>query len=139
MIVTGRLTADPKRRQLDSGSSVCNFRIAVNEQWGEGGANERTTFLSVDAWDKLGETCSQHLGKGRKVLVQGRFVLREWQDNEGATRVSPEIRANQVMFLDWPKDSNGSQRGGFGAAKGTNQGGFGGEQPPPPDDEDIPF
>ena len=43
--------------------------------------------------------------KGRRVAVSGELRSNNWQDKEGNKRVSYEINARTVQFLDLLKDS----------------------------------
>ena len=47
LIIVGNLTADPELRSTQSGNSVCNFTVAVNERRGE---QQEAKFFRVAAW-----------------------------------------------------------------------------------------
>jgi single-strand DNA-binding protein len=52
-------------------------------------------------WDREAEYVSQHLHKGRPVLVEGRHQLNEWEDRTTNQRRSRfEIVARRVSVLD---------------------------------------
>ena len=40
-----------------------------------------------------------YLKKGQLVGVSGEFSAREWQDKEGQTKISNEVRVNDVQLL----------------------------------------
>lgn len=58
------------------------------------------------AWDKLGENCQKYLAKGRKVCVTGPVSVRTYQAQDGSTRASMEVKANEVEFLS-PMENGG--------------------------------
>lgn len=114
--VIGNLGADPERRQAD-GRAVCNFPVAVNEAWkdAQGTPQKRTVWYRVAAWDKLGETCVEHLSKGRKVYVEGRLQAdpetgapRIWTGEDGTAKAAFVLRAERVEFLDSPREQESS-------------------------------
>ena len=95
IIIIGNLTGDPAIRTTRDGISVCDFTVAVNGHRKEDPAQ----FFRVSAWRQLGETCHKHLAKGRKVCVTGVVSAHTYQGNDGSTRVSLDIQANEVEFL----------------------------------------
>ena len=103
VILLGRLTRDPELRTTSGGKNIVNFSIAVDR----GGADDTADFFEVTAWEKLGDLVMQYLGKGRKVLVQGRLRQDSWDDKEtGKKRSKIEVTATDVTFLDGPSDGN---------------------------------
>lgn len=81
-ICTGRLTRDPELRDLSSGKSVCDLRVAV-QGMGRGG---EVGFIGVSVFGKPGEACAQFLRKGSPVAVDGRLEFSEWQTDGGEKR-----------------------------------------------------
>ena len=57
------------------------------------------------AWDKLAETCHQHLRKGRKVYVEGRLQTRSYKGQDGTEKTVTEIVLDEMVMLDrMPED-----------------------------------
>lgn len=110
LMIIGNLTRDPEVRSVQGGYTVCDFTVAVNNtrrnQNQADGQND-ATFFRVTTWNKLAENCSQFLKKGRKVCVVGPVSARTYQANDGSTRVSLEVNANEVEFLSSRNDSYG--------------------------------
>ena len=101
-ILVGNLGADPETRFTQSGTAVCNFRIATSEAWKDkqsGEAQERTEWHPIVAWGKLGEICGEYLRKGSQVYVEGKLQTRKWQDKDGQDRYTTEIVANEMQML----------------------------------------
>jgi single-strand DNA-binding protein len=112
IILIGNLTRDPELRTVGSGVSVCDFTIAVNDrrsrnQQSGGQQQETAQFFRVTAWRQLGENCAKYLAKGRKVFVSGPLSARTYQANDGTTRVSLEVTAEDVEFLTSRAESEG--------------------------------
>lgn len=95
IIIIGNLTGDPAIRTTRDGISVCDFTVAVNGHRKEDPAQ----FFRVSVWRQMGENCHKYLAKGRKVCVTGVVSAHTYQGNDGATRVSLDIQANEVEFL----------------------------------------
>lgn len=100
-IICGNLGSDPELKNTKSGTAVCNFSVATNERWTDkrGQKQERTEWHRIVCWDRLAETCSTYLTKGRQVLVEGKIQTSEWEDRDGNKRYTTEIVANSVHFL----------------------------------------
>ena len=114
LIIIGNLTRDPETRTTSSGISVCDFTVAVNRRnsRANAGGQPEADFFRVSAWRQLGENCQRFLAKGRKVCVTGPVTARTYQANDGTTRVSLEVTADDVEFLS---SRNDDQAGGYAA------------------------
>lgn len=102
IILIGNLTRDPELRTTPNGYNVCDFTIAVNKRrysQQQGGQQSDADFFRIHAWRQLGENCQKYLAKGRKVFVTGPLEARTYQANDGTTRVSLEVTAEDVEFL----------------------------------------
>ncbi len=126
VIMVGNLAADPELRYTAQGTPVANLRLAVNSSVKSGDEyKDEVLFINVTVWGKQGESCSQYLGKGRQILVEGRLQERSWEQ-DGQKRSKMEIVANNVRFLGRKGDSPG----GGGESSG----------PPPEEASDVePF
>src|SRR5437762_4729740 len=113
VMIIGNLGRDPELRYTQRGTAVCNFTVAVNRpgRADENGqrTEDETEWFSVVAWEKLAETCSQFLGKGRKVYVEGRLQTRTWDAPDGQKRSRVEVLAQQMVMLDSRDARGGSE------------------------------
>ena len=98
LTIIGNLTKDPEFRSTATGLSVCTFTVAVNKKRQQEGQQE-ADFFRVTAWRQLGEICSKYLSKGRKVCVIGPVSVNTYTGNDGKTRASLEVTAEDVEFL----------------------------------------
>ena len=120
IILIGNLTRDPELRTTPTGVTVCDFTIAVNDRRGRnqqpqgGQQQENTQFFRITVWRQLGEICAKYLAKGRKVFVSGPLTARTYQANDGTTRVSLEVTADDVEFLSSRNDDMAAP-GGYSA------------------------
>ena len=117
VILVGNLTRDPEIRYIASGSGVVKFTLAVNRRTKNG---DETTFIDITAWEKLAETCNTYLKKGMSVLVEGRLVIRNYDDKDGNKRKATEIVIDTMQMLDRKGDFNG----GGGESSSNNAGSY---------------
>lgn len=154
VIITGNLTRDPESRALQSGTTVCKLRIAVNTRRKDNSTGEwvdKPNYFDVTVWGAQGDNCANYLSKGRPVAIDGRLEWREWQDQQGNNRQSVEIIADTVQFLGSRGDAPAPGGGGGGFAGGQDTGidnsdfepagvgGGGGGGNAQAADDDIPF
>ena len=139
IILVGNLTRDPEIRYTQSGKGVTKFTLAVNNPRNK----EETTFVDIVAWDRLGETCNTYLKKGSNCLVEGRLVIRSYDDKDGNKRKATEVVIDNMQMLGSPRDrapssddGGSSHNGGaaHGSAGSTTGDTFGDEL-----EDEIPF
>lgn len=102
VMLIGNVGTDPEMRYTANGNAVTTFRMAVNRNYSgpEGERREETEWFSIVTWNKLAETCSQFLQKGRSAYVEGRLQTRSWEGQDGQRHFRTEVIANTVQFLD---------------------------------------
>ncbi|MDL2235297.1 single-stranded DNA-binding protein [Christensenellaceae bacterium OttesenSCG-928-L17] len=103
IFLIGNLTRDPETRTTTSNVSVCSFTIAVSRRFAGKDGNRETDFFRISAWRQQAENCQKYLAKGRKVAVVGELQARTYEGNDGTTRMSLEVTADEVEFLT-PKE-----------------------------------
>ncbi len=114
-MIIGRLGQDPDVRYTQSNTAVANLSIATSERYKDstGEWKENTEWHRVVAWGRLAEICQEYLKKGSLVYIEGPIQTRQWEDKEGQTRYTTEIKALTMQMLD----SKGSDKGGADAPK----------------------
>ncbi|MFT8396210.1 single-stranded DNA-binding protein [Propionibacterium sp.] len=98
--LVGNLTSDPELRFTPSGAAVANFTVAStprtfdrqNNEWRDGEA----MFLNCAVWRQAAENVAESLGKGMRVIVQGRLRSRSYEDREGNRRTVFEVEVDEV-------------------------------------------
>ena len=111
-ILIGNLGQDPELRYTASGTAVCNLRIATNESYkdAEGEKVEKTEWHNVVAWAQLAEICGEYLKKGSQVYIEGSLQTRSYEDRDGNTKYTTEIKAREMQMLGGRSDgSNGAK------------------------------
>ncbi len=105
LTIIGNLTKDPETRTTQSGSTVCSFTLAVNRRRSQNSNQPEADFFRVNAWNQLGKNCQKYLTKGSKAAVVGRVSVSTYQGNDGSTRASLDVMADDVEFLSAKSDS----------------------------------
>jgi single-strand DNA-binding protein len=118
LTIIGNLTRDPEMRTTTTGVNVCTFTVAVNRRGrrDEQSSQPEADFFRVTAWRQLGEVCSKYLAKGRKVCVVGAVSVHTFTGQDGVTRASLEVTADDVEFVSSRNDVEGSGAGSYSAA-----------------------
>ncbi len=146
VIITGNLTADPTLSHLQSGTAVCELRVAVNgrrKDQQSGQWVDKPNYFTVKVWGNQGENAAKYLAKGRPVAIDGRLDWRQWDDQSGNKRQTVDIIADTVQFLG-SREGGGDGGNGFAPSAGVpvDQSDF---QPanagsaPAATEDDIPF
>jgi single-strand DNA-binding protein len=109
--IIGNLGADPEMRYTQSGTAVCNFRVAVNssKKNAQGEYEEVTEWFRCVTWEKQAENANEFLRQGSKVYVEGPLQSRPYTDKDGNERTSTEINVKELLFLSSRDDQGGQQ------------------------------
>jgi single-strand DNA-binding protein len=137
VIIVGNLGRDPELRYTAQGTPVCSFSVATNERRKDknGEMQDQTTWFRITLWNRLAETASQYLQKGRQVYIEGRLRVEEYVDRDGKPRHSLEVFATDMQFIGTRGDDGAVHERAASASAGAG----------PPDsqadlsDDDIPF
>ena len=137
--LVGHLGRDPETRYTPNGRMNVTFTLAVNRRRTDASGNlqESTNWFRVTGWGRLAESLDKltqqgALTKGRQVFVSGNFEAREYQDQNGQTRTSLDVNADEVQLLGSRGDG-----GEFGGPVGSGrQENFGNDDASM---DDVPF
>ena len=101
VILIGNLGQDPELRYTGSGTAVCNMRLATSESYKDRDGNqvENTEWHTVVAWARLAEICGEYLKKGSQVYFEGQLQTRQWEDRDGNTRYTTEVKVREMTML----------------------------------------
>lgn len=114
VILLGNLGQDPELRYTGSGTAVANLRLATNQSYrnSDGELVEKTEWHNVVVWDRLAEIVSEYATKGTGLHVTGSLQTRSWEDRDGNTRYTTEVKAQSIEILN-----GGSQNTSEGSAR----------------------
>jgi len=144
IVIMGRLTRDPERRETASGIPVTSFSLAVDRGYTPRDCGEKQTdFIDVVAWRSTAEFVAKYFVKGQMAAVSGSLQIRDWTDKENNKRKSAEVIADRVYFTESKK----SREAALGLSDPKEDFGTGYQTPVESsdfaeldmDDEDLPF
>lgn len=105
VILMGRLTRDPDFKATPSGTSVCNFSLAVDRDFVRQGEERQTDFINIVTFGSRAEFVSRYFHKGQLVAVCGRIQTRSWDDAQtGQKRYATDVVADEVHFAEPKRD-----------------------------------
>ena len=109
VILIGNLGQDPEMRYTGNGTAVCNMRLATTESYKDksGERVEKTEWHNVVTWARLAEICDEYLEKGSQVYFEGSLQTRSWDDRDGNTRYTTEVKAREMLMLGGRGSTNG--------------------------------
>ena len=94
--IIGNLTGNPTQQDIGD-YTVTRFTVAADRRMTKG--EKQTDFFRISAWGGLGDSCFKFLSKGRKAYVRGELQTRTYENADGKTVTSLDIRAEAVEFL----------------------------------------
>ena len=140
VILIGNLGKDPDVRHLENGATVANFPIATSENYKDRKTGEKvsqTEWHNIVVWRGLADITERYLKKGDKVYIEGKLRTRSWQDQDGNTKYTTEVVADNLTMLGKSPDNSTSPPSQPAAATSstTQNEAFSG----PDDSDDLPF
>ena len=127
--IMGNLTADPELRTTSAGAQVASFTIASTPRSWNRSTNQfedgQALFMRCSAWRDLATHCAQSLGKGMRVIAQGRLTQRSYEAKDGTQRTVVELQVDEIgpslkyATAQVQKMQSGGYQGG-----NTNGGGY---------------
>ncbi len=100
----GRLTRDPELRTTNSGISNCRFSLAVEGMLNQDGERQ-VDFINIVTWRNVANNVAKYCKKGSMVGVVGRIQTGSYQAQDGSTRYTTDVVADNVKFLNSKSDS----------------------------------
>lgn len=126
VILVGNLTRSPELKYTQGkGTPVAKTAIAVNRKANVNGEiREEVCFIDLTFWGRTAEVANQYLQKGSKVLIEGRLMLEQWQDQNGQNRSKHSVTVESMEMLGSKESgsNNGYNDGGYD--NGYNDGGY---------------
>lgn len=109
----GWLGADPSMKYTPDGTAITNFNIGI------GMGKKDTMWRRIVCFGGTAETTNKYLKKGSHVIVFGREQESVWKDNNDQKRVTVEVVARDVTFLDKPPGDSGEKQAKPQASEST--------------------
>ena len=108
VMLIGNLGKDPEVRTFEGGGKIVNFSLATTENY-TNKAGDKVTHtewhnISVSRTGLAG-VCEQYLKKGHKIFAEGRLRTRSWQDQNGVTKYTTDIKLDNMTMLTSREDA----------------------------------
>jgi single-strand DNA-binding protein len=106
VILMGRTGSDPEVKEVGQ-NTVCKFSLATSESYKKDGQKiTDTTWHNLIFWGKQCGILKQYLHKGDQLLVEGKIVIRKYDDKTGVTHWTTEIVCDKFEFIGGKKEEN---------------------------------
>ena len=105
--ISGNLGRDAEMRRTQSGMSILNFSVAVNERRkdAQGEYKDYTNWVGCVLFGKRAESLENRLSKGAKVAVQGKLRYSEWETDAGK-RSKLEVLVDEIELMSQKKQQD---------------------------------
>ena len=108
--ISGNLTRDAELRTTQSGMSILDFGVAVNDrrknqQTGEW--EDCPNFVDCTMFGARAEKLQPYLEKGTKVAIEGKLRYSSWESN-GQRRSKLSVIVDDIEFMSSRRDDAGS-------------------------------
>lgn len=97
--LVGRMTKDPKLREISRDRVQSSFVLAVNRHFKNAQGEVEADFILCTLWGKLAENTVKHCGKGSLVSVSGRIQSRTYEREDKSLVYVTEVIADRVQFI----------------------------------------
>ena len=98
--LSGRLAADIREHYTKTGKHVIHFPLAVQKSFQRNEEGKYpVNYFQIEIWNKLADTCVDHLIRGDRINVIGRLDSDSRQDEQGNTSYWTKVVATEVEFL----------------------------------------
>lgn len=136
-VFVGNLTRDPEVKVLQSGNSVANFSLAVEERFKE---EKVTYFYDFEAWSWTAEKVGS-LTKGQRVIVVCSPKVDTWETDDGSKRSKVVFKVFEIGVVPYVSKEEGGEKSESEAPskKSTGRGGRRETVAAASNTEDIPF
>ena len=120
--ILGRLGNDPTTRDTRTETTVTHFDVAVDESYKTkaGEKIEKVTWFRCEAWNGRGKAIEKYLGKGNRILVNGRMEFRSYDriveingEQDTIKFPDPILVVENFKIIDWKEEGDGFDQADF--------------------------
>lgn len=98
IVLLGRIVETPELKTTQGGNFVTSFRLAVEENFARANGDRDVDFFTIVAWRKTAEFVCKNFQKGSLIGITGKLKTRKYQTQNGETRYTTEVLAEEVSF-----------------------------------------
>lgn len=104
IILLGRLTRDPDIAMSSKGTLIGKFTVAVPRKYVKEGEERKTDFINVVTFGNLTDFLGKYFKLGQQILICGRLEINQYEDENGESKYSTQVIAEELNFADSKKD-----------------------------------
>ena len=110
VILVGRISNDITINKSQSGTSMCNFSLAVDRYMGKD-KEKATDFIRCTAFGTTAETLGKYAGKGKQIAIEGNIKTGSYKDknHDDVTHYTQDVQVDKVELLGSKSDANTTQ------------------------------
>lgn len=97
VILIGRVSNDITINKSQSGTSMCNFSIAVDRYMGKD-KEKATDFIRCTAFGSTADILGRYAGKGKQVAVEGNIKTGSYE-RDGVKHYTQDVQIDKVELL----------------------------------------
>lgn len=97
VILVGRISNDITVNKSQSGTSMCNFSIAVDRYMGKD-KEKATDFIRCTAFGSTADVLGRYAGKGKQVAVEGNIKTGSYE-KDGVKHYTQDVQIDKVELL----------------------------------------
>lgn len=105
--LSGRLGNDLELYSTNSNKEYTRFNLAVTDDFNK----EKTHWIPVVLWGKLAINMVNLIGKGNRIIVQGKLETNNYKDKNGNEVRGFNITASNIEIIDFKNKENQSNKG----------------------------
>ena len=125
--LSGNIGRDPELKSTQSGTSILNFSLAVNERIKKGDNwEDYTNWVDVVIFGRRADSLGKILAKGMKITLDGHLRYNSWE-RDGQKRSKLEVIADDVDIMQ-RRDNHQSQQNGSYGQQYQQQGNYSNQQ-----------
>lgn len=115
VVLNGRLTRDPELKFGQSGKAYSRFSIAVDRPFQSAADKNSQTadFINCVAFGKTAEFIGEYFRKGRKILLNGRLQMSQYE-SEGKKITTYVVIADSVEFGEAKASAGAAETSSYG-------------------------
>jgi single-strand DNA-binding protein len=104
VFLLGRAGHVPQLLSTKSGQSYTRLNVATRRSWKnpDNTWEERTDWHNVMVWGNQARTCSEGIGKGAVVFIEGQLTPYAVAGEDGKKETRQSIHATKVSFFSLP-------------------------------------
>lgn len=96
--ISGRITANPELRKLQSGTSVISFTVAVDSHSKDENGKREAFFIPCVAWNAQADYIAKYAMKGSVIIIDGYLQQSVYTRKDGAQQNMIQVICKNISL-----------------------------------------